>query len=150
MKRLSFSLAAIFALAGCASPPPPPPVLTLTITGGATQNPDSAGHANAVAVRLYQLAATGKFQSADVYTLTGNEAAALGTDEMGSSTQFIVSPGQSVTQTINVTPGVNDAGIAVLFQNINKSTWKLVAPIAPHGPTNVTVTISGLSASLGQ
>ncbi len=148
MKRFAF-LAACLALSACGSAPPPPPVLTLNIVGSTDQNPDPSGQGTAVAVRVYQLAATGKFQSADVYTLTGNESAALGTEELGASAQYILSPGQSVSETINLTPGATSAGIAVLFRDINHSTWKLTAPVAAHGPTALTVHIKGLTAALG-
>ncbi|MDE2240105.1 MAG: type VI secretion system lipoprotein TssJ [Rhodospirillales bacterium] len=148
MKKYAI-LAMVLGLAGCASPPPPPPVLTLNIIGSTGQNPGASGLGRAVAVRVDQLAATGKFQSTDVYTLTGNESAALGTEELGSSAQYIVSPGQNLTETINLTPGATNAGVAVLFQDINHSTWKLTAPVAAHGPTVLTLHINGLTATLG-
>lgn len=146
MKKYAI-LAALMLLAGCGAAPPP--VLTLNIVGSAGQNPNAAGQGNAVAVRIYQLAATGKFQAVDYYTLTGNESAALGTEELGSSAQYIVSPGQKLKETINLTPGTASAGVAVLFQNINQSTWKLTAPVAAHGRTVLTLHINGLTAALG-
>lgn len=150
MKKLSAAFL-FLALAGCGSSPPPPGVATLTITGSTAQNASTpGGPANPVPVRIYQLTATGKFQSADVYSLMNNEATLLGTDEMGASTQLLLSPGQTETQTINVKPGVTNLGIAVLFQDINHSTWKLVAPVAASGPTAVNVKVNGLTASLGK
>lgn len=146
--RLIVALAAVLALAGCSAPPPPPPVLTLSIVGSAGQNPDPSGAGTTVAVRVYQLAATGKFQGTDVYTLSGSESAALGTDELGGSTQYLIAPGQVQNQTLNLPPGVNFIGIAVMFREINQSTWKLTAPVAAHGPTAITVQIKGLTASL--
>jgi type VI secretion system protein VasD len=148
MKKFAI-LAALLALAGCAAAPPPPPVLTLNIVGSMDQNPDPSGQGTAVAIRVYQLAATGKFQAADIYTLTGSESTALGAEELGSSAQYIVSPGGSVSETIDLTPGTTNAGIAVLFRDINHSTWKLTAPVAAHGPTVLTVHIKGLTATLG-
>jgi|GEM_PF-4254971 type VI secretion system protein VasD len=147
MKKILSGLV-FLALAGCAAPPPPPPVLALTITGSAGQNPDPAGHGTAVAVRLYQLAATGKFQSTDFYSLTGQEAAVLGTDEAGSSEQFLLTPGQSLSETRNLKPTVTSVGVAVLFRDINHSTWKLVAPVAASGTTALTLRINGLTATL--
>ncbi len=138
------------ALASCGAPPPPPPVLTLNIVGSAGQNPDANGHGTTVAVQLYQLAATGKFQSTDVYSLISKEAAVLGTDEMGSSEQFLVAPGASLTETRPLKPTVTAIGLAVLFRDINHSTWKLVAPVAPNGPSVVTLRINGLTATIGQ
>ena len=76
MRKLAV-LAVLLAIGGCSPPPPPPPpVLTLNIAGSANQNPDPTGAGTTVAVRVYQLAATGKFQAADVYTLTGSESTA--------------------------------------------------------------------------
>jgi len=137
------------ALASCSSPPPPA-VLTLNIVGSAGQNPDPSGHGTTVAVQLYQLAATGKFQSTDVYSLIGKEAQVLGTDEMGSSEQFLVAPGQSLTETRPLKPTVTAVGLAVLFRQINQSTWKLVAPVAASGPSVVTLQINGLTATIAK
>ncbi len=52
-RRLLLALPAILA-ARCSSPPPPA-VLTLTVIGGADQNPDASGQGATVAVRLFQL-----------------------------------------------------------------------------------------------
>jgi type VI secretion system VasD/TssJ family lipoprotein len=137
------------ALASCSSPPPPA-VLTLNIVGSAGQNPDANGHGTTVAVQLYQLAATGKFQSTDVYSLISKEAAVLGTDEMGSSEQFLVTPGETLHETRPLKPTVTAVGLAVLFREINQSTWKLVAPVAPNGQSVVTLQINGLTATIAK
>ncbi|MGE4481440.1 type VI secretion system lipoprotein TssJ [Acidocella sp.] len=148
MKR-SALFAACLVLAGCASTPSPP-VLTLNIVGSAGQNPNPGGQGTSVAVRIYQLAATGQFQAADVYTLIGKENSTLGTEELGSSAQYIISPSQTQTETLNLTPGASSVGVAVLFRDINHSTWKLMAPVAAHGPTKLTLHINGLIATLGR
>jgi type VI secretion system protein VasD len=147
--RTLISGALLLTLAACGGAPPPA-VLTLNIVGSAGQNPDPAGHGTAVAVQLYQLAATGKFQSIDVYSLMSKEAEVLGGDEMGSSEQFLVSPGQSVTQTRPLKPTVTAVGLAVLFRDINHSTWRLVAPVAASGPSVVTLQINGLTATIAK
>ena len=141
--------AVLLALAGCASAPKPP-VLTLNIIGSAGQNPDASGQGNTVPVRLYQLSATGKFQSTDVYSLMGQESTVLGTDEMGDSEQFLLAPGQTLTEKRALKPMVTNIGIAVLFRDINHSTWRLVAPVAANGPTKLTLRINGLTATLGK
>ncbi len=148
MIRLILGIA-LLSLVGCGGPPPPA-VLTLNIVGSANQNPDNSGQGTTVAVRLYQLSATGKFQSTDVYSLMNQEAVILGSDEMGGSEQFLVTPGQTLSEVRTLKPTVTAVGIAVLFQNINKSTWKLVAPVAASGPTTVSLQINGLTATLGK
>ncbi len=144
-------IAGVLALSSCASPPPPPPpaVLTLNIVGSAGQNPDPSGQGNSVAVQLYQLASTGKFLSTDFYSLTGQEAATLGQDVMGASQQFLLTPGQKLTETEPLKPTVTAIGVAVLFRDINHSTWRLTAPVAASGPSVVNLRIRGLTASIG-
>ncbi len=141
--------ALVMLLAGCAgAPPAPPPVLTVNIVGSVGQNPNAAGQGQTVAVRLYQLSSAGRFQAADVYTLMGSEAAALETDEAAPSAQFLLAPGQSLTETVPLKPLVSSVGFAVLFQNINQSAWKLVAPVAANGPSVVTLRVIGLKATI--
>jgi type VI secretion system protein VasD len=143
-------IAGLLALASCSPPPPPPPaVLTLNIVGNAGQNPDPSGQGNTVAVQLYQLASTGKFLSTDFYSLTGQEAATLGQDEMGASQQFLLTPGQKLVETEPLKPTVTAIGVAVLFRDINHSNWRVTAPVASSGPTVVTLRINGLTASIG-
>ena len=101
-----------------------------------------------VAVRVYQLASTGRFQSTDAYSLMGSEATVLGTDEMGPSVQYLVAPGQNLTETIALKPTVTDVGFAVLYQKINQSTWRLTAPVKPNGPSVVTLRIGALTATI--
>jgi type VI secretion system protein VasD len=147
--RRILMVAGLAAFGGCAAPPPPPPVLTLNIIGSAGQNPDPSGQGNTVAVNFYQLASTGKFQSTDFYSLTGQEAATLGTDEMGSSEQFLVAPGATLHETRPLKPTVTAIGLAVLFRDINNSTWRVTAPVAANGPSVVTLRINGLKATIG-
>jgi type VI secretion system VasD/TssJ family lipoprotein len=145
-----FVIAFALGVASCAPPPPPPPaVLTLNIVGSANQNPGASGEGNPVAVQIYQLASTGKFLSTDYYSLTGQEAATLGQDEMGASQQYLVTPGQQLTETIPLKSTVTSVGAAVLFQRINQSTWRVTAPVAASGAQTLTLRINGLTATLG-
>ena len=81
--RLTLGALGLLALTYCAPPPPPPPVLTLTIAGSAEQNPDGAGRAAPVAVRVYQLSGTAKFEQTDVFALKDAEKKTLSDIEAG-------------------------------------------------------------------
>ena len=147
MKRSVVSIICL-VLAGCASPPPPPPVLTLNIIGGTGQNPDASGQGTSVAVRVYQLSATGRFESTDIYTLASAHGdAVLGTEELGSPAQYIVSPDQHLTEKISLNPGTTSVGVVVLFRDASHSVWKLVTAVAAHGQTLRTLHINGLTAA---
>ncbi len=135
-------------LARCAPPPKPPAVLTLTMVGGADQNADPNGNAAPVAVKVYQLAATAKFESSDWTALTEHEAQTLGQEEAAPSQQFVVTPGETQTQTIQLKNGVSAIGIVALYRDIDHAQWRADAPAADSGPTKLTLTIAKLAITL--
>lgn len=146
-RRLVLATPALL-LARCgAPPPPPPPVLNLTIKGGADQNPDTAGRAVPVSVRLFFLGGTGKFEAADVFALTERERATLGEDVVGSE-GVIVRPGETVAIEREMKPAAKFLGVAVLFRDIDGAKWRVSQPIAPSGSTKLLLTTSGNTATL--
>jgi type VI secretion system protein VasD len=144
-RRLLLALPAILA-ARCSSPPPPA-VLTLTVIGGADQNPDTSGQGATVAVRLFQLKSNAGFERADVFALTEREQQALGTEGLGSE-EFVIKPGESRTITRELKPGAQFIGTAVLFRDIDRARWRGIAPVAASGPSRRTLTITRLTAAL--
>ncbi len=145
-RRLLLAGCALLA-ARCSSPPPPPAVLTLTMIGGADQNPNPEGHPVPVAVRLFELGGTAKFERADVFALTEREQQTLGEESLGSE-ELLLSPGETRTVTRELKKGVQFIGIAVLFRDIDHSRWRAVAPVAASGPTRLALRINGLAAVL--
>jgi type VI secretion system protein VasD len=135
------------ALLRCAPPPKPPAVLTLTMIGAADQNPDLAGKPAPVAVRVYQLTATAKFERGDVFALTEHEQQALGQDDAGSQ-EFVLSPGETQPRTFELKPGVQAIGIVALYRDIDNSQWRAVAPVADSGPTKLVLNVGKLAISL--
>jgi len=147
-RRSLLLLPAALLLARCAPAPKPPPVLTLTMVGSADQNPDPGGNAAPVAVKIYQLTATAKFESSDWTSLTQNEAATLGADEAAPSQQFVVGPGETQTKTFELKSGVQSIGIIVLYRDIDHAQWRALAPAASSGPTKLTLNIAKAAATL--
>lgn len=131
----------------CSSSPPPPAVLTLNVIGGADQNPDPSGRPAPVAVRLFQLNDPAKFERSDVFALTEKEQQTLGQESQGSE-EFVVTPGETRILTRELKKGVQFAGIAVLFRDIDKAHWRAVSPVAASGPSKLTLKISGTNAAL--
>ena len=131
---------------GCGGPPAPP-VVDVTIRATPDINPNPAGTPVSVAVRLYSLNARGRFESADVYSLMQREAQTLGTESMGFE-EVVVRPGESRKVTLMPKPGVRFIGIAVLFRDIDRAQWRMVAPIAESGLSRFAISISGTRAAL--
>lgn len=149
MTRRLFAAAALAVpvlLAGCAAPPPPP-VLDIAVIGGADQNPSTTGAPTAVKVFLYQLASSGKFESADVFALTERGAATLGADLLGQE-DVLVSPGETKTINHEAKIGTTALGVVVFFRDIDHATWRAVGPVAKNGPSAMNLTIKGLVATL--
>ena len=137
---------AAFLVEGCGGPPPPP-VVDVTIRANADINPNPAGTPVSVAVRLYSLNARGKFESADVYSLMQREAQTLGAESAGFE-EVVIRPGETRKVTVMPKPGVRFIGVAVLFRDIDRSQWRMVAPIAESGLSKFALSISGNRAAL--
>lgn len=144
-RRLLLALPALLA-ARCSSPPPPA-VSTLTVLGGADQNPDASGQGATVAVRLFQLKSNAAFERADVFAVTEREQQTLGTDGLGSE-EFVIKPGETRTITRELKPGAQFIGTAVLFRDVDQARWRGIAPVAASGPSRRTLTITRLTAAL--
>lgn len=137
---------ALLTLAGCAAQGPAGPVaLTLRVNAESNQNPDPTGRGTPVAVRLYQLADTGRFDQADVFALLTHEQETLGSDLLGSE-EFVVRPGTNQTIARTLANGTRFVGIAVLFRDLEHADWRATAPV--RGAAHLTLTISGLKATL--
>lgn len=136
---LILPLAAGGALAGCASGPPPPPTVTLNIQGAADQNPDPTGRPSPVALSVFFLKATAKFERADVFALTERERDTLGADSAGSE-QFVIGPGERRTVTRETQQGVQAIGIVALFRDVDSGArWRAVQTIPPTGASTINV-----------
>jgi type VI secretion system protein VasD len=142
-------LATPAALAACAAPPPPPPppVLELTVIGGADQNLDTTGKPVAVALHLYDLTATAKFERADIFALIEREKATLGADSPASE-EFVIAPGETRKIIHPLKPDVQFVGLTALFRDIDNATWRVMQPVAAHGVTKLVARTSGLKVTL--
>ncbi len=141
------ALAAPLALLRCGPRPKPPAVLTLVMVGSADQNPDAAGKPAPVAVRIYQLTSTARFERGDVFALTEHEQETLGQDDAGSQ-EFVLSPGETQTKTFELKPGVQAIGVVVLYRDIDQSQWRADAPAADSGPTKLLLNVGKLAITL--
>ncbi len=147
IRRRAALLAPALLLARCAAPPPPPAVLDLTAIGGGDQNPDAGGQPTSVAIRLYQLATSGTFESADVFALTEREAETLGANDLGSE-DIVLSPGERRAVQHGLKPGAGFLGAVALFRQIDRAQWRGVVPLAPNGTTKVLLTTAGIKLTL--
>jgi type VI secretion system protein VasD len=143
-----FLLAAPVLLAGCGGPAPlPPPVLELTLIGGASQNVDPSGKSSPVALRLYELTGTAKFERADAFALIERDKQTLGSDSSVSE-EFVIAPGETRPLTHALLPNTQFVGIIAIFRDIDRAAWRVSAPVAKNGVSKFVVRIDGLKVTL--
>lgn len=124
--------------AGCTTPPPPA-VVTIEVEGTAGQNADAGGQGRPVALQVYLLNATARFERADVFALTERDRDTLGPDSAGSE-QFVIGPRERRTITREPRAGVQAIGFVALFRDVDTGArWRAVVPIATSGPTRLRV-----------
>ena len=145
--RRAALLLPIFA-AACAGGPPPPASVTLDVQGGADQNPDPTGRPSPVAVSIFFLTATAKFERADVFALTERERDTLGQDSAGSE-QFVIAPGERRSITRELRQGVQAIGVVALFRDVDSGAqWRAVRTIAPSGATTLNLRLARNAVTL--
>jgi type VI secretion system protein VasD len=146
---------AFLLAAGCSSPPPPPEpppppgVVELTVTAAEDINPDPSGRPSPAMMRVYQLADATRFQAADFFQLTDNDAAVLGSDPV-ARVEFAISPGQERSLTLPLKPNAQFIGVTVAFRDIDRAGWRAVADVPPHGTTELNATLERLRISLAK
>jgi type VI secretion system protein VasD len=137
-RRLLLATPAFLLVANCG--PPPASAVDLTIKAGTDLNRNSAGVPLSVAVRVYALNARSRFLNADAYALMDKESATLG-DEGSRVEEIVVKPGEVRKVLMAPKADVRFIGAAVLFQDIDRSRWRSIAPIAVSGLTRLVLTI---------
>jgi type VI secretion system protein VasD len=145
-RRVFLAVPAVAVVAGCAGPPAPA-VMNLSIKASSDLNRNAAGAPLAVAVRLYTLNARARFMTADAFALMDRDRAVLA-DEGTRAEEIVVRPGETRNITLAPKPDVRFIGVAVLFQDIDRSQWRAVAPIAPSGLTRLVLSVGSNRATL--
>jgi type VI secretion system protein VasD len=69
-------------------------------------------------------------------------------DEGTRAEEIVVRPGETRNITLAPKPEVRFIGVAVLFQDIDRSQWRAVAAIAPSGLTRLVLFIGSNRATL--
>jgi len=137
---------AFFLLQGCLgarpAPEPPPADTTLDVHIVAAKDANSAvgQTARPIAIRLYGLKSTGRFSSADFYSLDERESEVLG-DDLLSAEEVMLHPGSGQRLSIPVTPATAYLGLVAAFRDIDQAQWRDLVPIKPNHANQVSLTV---------
>ncbi|MFN4089992.1 MAG: type VI secretion system lipoprotein TssJ [Alphaproteobacteria bacterium] len=135
-------LAVLLATAACAGRPaePPTPAPTtarLVITASPVLNPNEAGEAEPVIVRLFRLRSADGFRRAAFADLAEPlDEKTLGQDLVGT-VEFEFYPGQSETLTREFDPGDRWLGIVAEYREHGTAKWRDLIELVPNAETEV-------------
>ena len=126
------------------SPPPPPPtIVSLTLEAAAEVNPDAAGAAKPLRVRVLELADGNAFSRADFFALDQDPAKALGGDLVGSE-ELVLAPGATRIWQARLDDKVRVIGVVAAYRAIDRARWRAWKEIPPHA---TTLLVADLGAS---
>jgi type VI secretion system protein VasD len=145
-------LAGAGLLAACGGPeaPPGPAVVNVAVQGGPGMNPGPDGADRPVTLTVLRLRDLGAFNTADLFALQNDPAAALGGDLVGLE-QLAVAPGGSAGSTVTLGPDAPYLGFIALLREPAGKVWRTATPVA-QGTTptaNVNLGPGGMALTLG-
>jgi type VI secretion system protein VasD len=126
--RLLIPLVASAVLLGaCAAPKPAKPVpahAELIVSGDV--NPDSAGRASPVVVRVYQLRNDGEFNSADFFAVYEKEKETLGAS-LVSREEYVLAPGESRKLELPLNAETRFVAVVAAYRDIRAARWRAIS-----------------------
>lgn len=134
-------------LAGCAGDPPAqavapaPTVVHLRIVSAGDSNPDSAGNAAPLMLRIYELREQSSFNAADFFTLFDKDQATLAAD-LQRRQELLLKPGDSRTLTLQPADEVRTLGFFGAFRQLDTAQWRATADLLPHQTQQLTIKVN--------
>jgi type VI secretion system protein VasD len=128
---------------------PSPGTVDLTISAADDINPDAAGRASPVVLRIYQLAAGTQFQAADFFQLFEKETPTLGADLVGRE-EVTVQPGSTRKMAITLKPNAQTIGIAASFRDIDRAAWRAAIDVPPNKTTKLKAEVQKLQVTVAK
>jgi len=94
-------------------------------------NPDSAGRASPVVMRVYQLKSDAAFSGAGFFNLFDDERKALGADLIARD-EYELIPGERRVLELAPPPDMRFLGALAAFHDVRNSSWRALLAV-PHG-----------------
>jgi type VI secretion system protein VasD len=125
-------LAVVLVVGGCKSkapkPAPPPVPARLSVAARADVNPDEAGRASPVVLRVYQLKDDAAFRNADFFALFDKEQATLAASLIERQ-EFVLAPGdQRSNLEYPISGEAKFLAVAAAYRDIRNADWRALTP----------------------
>jgi len=137
-----------FALTACAPKPPKPVKAHAQLVVSGDVNPDAAGRASPVVVRLFQLRNDGEFAAADFFALYEKEKETLGASLI-SREEYVLAPGETRTLEMPISPDARFVGALAAYRDIRAAHWRAITR-TPEKKLTDLLGKHGLTLSVGK
>ncbi|MET3109127.1 type VI secretion system protein VasD [Oxalobacteraceae bacterium GrIS 2.11] len=115
----------LLALTAMAQQDKEPTKLVLTVCADANVNPDDAGRAAPIKVRIYELKDSASFSDADYFSLDNSDKVILNSDLLAKD-EYILRPTESQKIERKSNPQTTAIGILAGYRDLPNSTWRTV------------------------
>lgn len=147
LRRTAWAAAACAVwLVACASAPSPTP-LSGSITGASDLNPSVNQRPSPVLLRVYELKSPTAFDKADFMALYQADQATLGGDLVGRE-EIMLNPGEIRPYKKLAAPETRYIGVVAAYRNLERATWRAVAPLAAGREQKLVIRADSLAVSV--
>ena len=155
MKKIIFILLCVLLMASAcglfskdAPPPAPEPTrIVLEFEAAGDINPNIAGRASPLVVRIYQLRSYLLFDDADFNTLFTKDTEVLGR-ELVDKQEIILKPNEKRTVFFEVSDDIRTVGILAAFRYYDQGRWKAAASVQQNKTNVIYVFIKGTNVQM--
>lgn len=146
---LLIALAAVLlqGIAGCKMLGPRPTVAQVSLKAEASLNPDYAGRASPLKVRLYELKSVSAFNAADFFSLYERDKDVLAADLVARE-EIQVEPGMQKEITRRAGPDTKFLAVLAAYRDIEHAIWRTTVELPPGKTTKVQLRVERLAVAL--
>jgi len=137
---------AIMVLVSCASAPKTHG-LDIRIAATEDVNPDLENRPSPIILHIIELTAIDEFNRADYFSLTLNDAQALGGDVL-NKTEVILTPGSEKVVKLELDEKIAYLGFVAGYRDIDNSLWRLSQSVRPGKTDWISVNLAKQQISI--
>lgn len=104
-------------------PPPPPTAVQAIVVADSGLNPDHAGRASPIVLRVLELKSLAAFERGDFFSLFDKEREALGA-ELLAREEIALRPGGQAALAREVQPETRYLGVVAGYRDLERSAWR--------------------------
>lgn len=149
-RNIILSVLLIFLTSGCSITAKVwKPYDKVTISSAKNTNPNGKGRPSPIQVKIYELASRSTLDNLDFDRAFYN-AETLLSDELISTAEYTIQPGDEVQHVIKLTKLSRFVAIVAGFIDIDNARWKHIYKVKPHGHYSHFITINAKEITEGK